>query len=190
MKGYFGRLRITIVKEWLAALYKWFQGLTFVTKVIAIAILLGLFLALILVLVPGGETTPPVTTTPPPTTTPTPTPTPEIPTSGSGTASAEVADNPGEHPALISGPLALTWNIDGSTITIGGFPNIGELTGTLAEDGTFSATGSGTYSGYSVNVIFNGIITLEGINGMLIVGSSGGLPGGLAIWFLIALLFA
>ena len=64
------------------------------------------------------------------------------------------------------------------------------LTGTLEADGTFSATGFGTYSGYSVNVIFNGLITAEGINGMLIVGSGGDLPGGLAIWFLIALLFA
>jgi hypothetical protein len=116
-------------------------------------------------------------------------PPPEFPLSGSGTATAAVADNPGNHPVLIPGTLTLDWRIEGSEITITGIPGVDPLTGFLQEDGTFSTSSIGTYSGYSVEVIFDGIITPEGINGMLIVGSSGGLPGGLAIWFHIALLF-
>ncbi len=139
-------------------------------------------------------TTPPVTTTPTPTptptSTPTPTPTPEIPPSGIGTASVEIAGNPGDLPVLISGPLELAWDIIDSTIAIRGFPGIGVLTGPPEEDGTFSARGYGDYFDYSVEVIFNGIITPEGISGMLIVGSGGALPCcGQPISFDIALLF-
>ena len=143
---------------------------------------------------------PPVTTTPPQTTTPTPTPTPtatptltltpEIPPSGIGTASVEVAGNPGDLPVLLSGPLELAWDIIGSTIAIRGFSGIGVLTGTPETDGTFSARGYGAYFDYSVEVIFDGIITPEGISGVLVVGSGGALPCcGQPISFDIALLF-
>ncbi len=137
---------------------------------------------------PPITTTPPqTTTTPPPITTTTP---PEIPPSGIGTASVEVAGNPGDLPVLISGPLELAWDIIDSTIAIRGFTEIGVLTGTLEGDGTFSARGFGGYFDYSVEVIFNGIITPEGISGMLIVGSGGALPCcGQPISFDIALLF-
>ncbi len=139
-------------------------------------------------------TTPPQTTTPTPTPTPTATPTltltPEIPPSGIGTASVEVAGNPGDLPVLISGPLELAWDIVDSTIAIRGFPEIGVLTGTPETDGTFSARGYGAYFDYSVEVIFNGIITPEGISGVLVVGSGGALPCcGQPISFDIALLF-
>ncbi len=137
---------------------------------------------------PPITTTPPqTTTTPPPITTTTP---PEIPPSGIGTASVEVAGNSGDLPVLISGPLELAWDIIDSTIAIRGFTGIGVLTGTLEGDGTFSARGFGGYFDYSVEVIFNGIITPEGISGMLIVGSGGALPCcGQPISFDIALLF-
>jgi hypothetical protein len=117
------------------------------------------------------------------------TPTLGIPPSGIGAASVEVAGNPGDLPVLISGPLELTWDIIDSTIAIRGFPEIGVLIGTLEENGTFSARGYGGYFDYSVEVIFNGVITPEGISGMLIVGSGGALPCcGQPISFDIALL--
>ena len=102
----------------------------------------------------------------------------------------EVADNPGEHPVLIPGTITLTWNIDGSNITISGIPGVSELTGILETDGTFSVGVGDTYAGYLTTYIFNGTITPDGISGMLIIGADGSLPGGQAIWFHIVLLFA
>ncbi len=85
--------------------------------------------------------------------------------------------------------LELTWNIADSTITITGIPGVSEVTGTLEEDGTFSATGDGSYSGYSTSYTFNGTITPGGISGMLSIGDDGGLPGGEAIVYEIELTF-
>jgi hypothetical protein len=59
----------------------------------------------------------------------------------------------------------------------------------LEAGGFFFATGDGTYAGYSTNFIFDGVITPDGISGMLIIGADGGLPGGEAIVYEIELTF-
>jgi hypothetical protein len=130
----------------------------------------------------------PTPTTPSPTPT-TPSPTPEIPTSGTGAADVSIFTNPGNHPSLMPATLELTWNIDGSTITITGIPGVGELTGTLADTGFFFAIGDGTYAGYSTNLRIDGNITPDGISGTLNIGSDGGLSGGEAIVYEIELTF-
>lgn len=114
---------------------------------------------------------------------------PEIPTSGIGAAGVSIYSNPGSHPSLMPAMLELTWNIADSTITITGIPGVSEVTGTLEEDGTFSAMGDGSYSGYSTSYTFNGTITPGGISGMLSIGDDGGLPGGEAIVYEIELTF-
>ncbi len=116
-------------------------------------------------------------------------PPPEIPLSGTGTATATVVDNPGNHPVLIPGTLTLTWEIDvfNGTVTITGIPGVGALTGALEADDTFLATGDGTYSGFPTSFTFEGFITPEGISGALFIGVNGGLPGGQAIIYEIVL---
>jgi hypothetical protein len=113
----------------------------------------------------------------------------EIPQSGTGAASVSIFTNPGNHPSLIPPTLELTWNIDGSTITITGIPGVGELTGTLADTGFFFAIGDGTYAGYSTTFRIDGIITPDGISGTINIGSDGGLPGGDAIVYEFELTF-
>ncbi|MEE9583558.1 MAG: C13 family peptidase [Dehalococcoidales bacterium] len=113
----------------------------------------------------------------------------EIPTSGSGTASAVVTSNPGNHPVLIPGTLTLTWDIVDSTIDISGIPGVVFPPGLIGEDGFFSVMSTGTYAGYPAAFIFNVIITPGGISGTLTVGANGDLPGGQAIVYQIELLF-
>ncbi len=122
-------------------------------------------------------------------------PPPEIPTSGSGTAEVTVDDNPGNHPILFSSTLTITWDIVDSTISIGGISGVDAGTGELmgpydSSNGTFIATGGGTYAGFLTTFIFNGYITPEGLFGLLTIGADGGLPGALAIVYLFVLLFA
>lgn len=111
------------------------------------------------------------------------------PVGGSGTAIAEAADNPGNHPVLIPSEFLLGWNIVDSIITINGILGVSELTGTLGADGTFIATSEGTYDGFPTTFILDGYVTPEGIFGVLTVGNEGGLPGGLAIIYYMLLLF-
>ena len=63
------------------------------------------------------------------------------------------------------------------------------ITGTLQDDDTFIAMGNGNYAGYATTFIFDGYFTPEGIFALLIIGSEGDLPGGLAIVYFIELLF-
>jgi hypothetical protein len=63
------------------------------------------------------------------------------------------------------------------------------LIGTLEADGTFFATSDGTYDGHYTSFDFDGIITPEGISGMLIIGADTELSGGQVIVYQIELLF-
>jgi hypothetical protein len=66
----------------------------------------------------------------------------------------------------------------------------GELTGTYDPiTRTFIATGNGTYAGYLTTFIFDGYFTPTEIFVLLTIGGEGGLPGGLAIIYLLTLAF-
>lgn len=77
-----------------------------------------------------------------------------------------------------------------SDITVEGQPPWVDVTGDLAEDGTFTAEGRGTVAGYTdIAVVFTGTVLFDEasgnyvLDGELEMGAEGGLPGGQSITY-------
>lgn len=121
---------------------------------------------------------------------PTATPT-EVPavalTGGTFDVTFSVGSDPAGHDQFIAAmPSELTVTVAGSAITITGGGGFVAVTGTLGDDGSFTASGSGTVAGFAnVGVRFDGTLTAGGVGGSYALGTGGELPQGLAIEYAV-----
>ena len=98
-----------------------------------------------------------------------------------------VLSNPGDHPVLLQ-RLVLQLQIIGTALTIiqlssnPDFPS--QMSGSIADDASFSASANGVYSGFpTLFQIAGTIVALQNLSFILSVGTDGGLPGGQAITY-------
>jgi hypothetical protein len=138
---------------------------------------------------PGIPTPTPTPTEPAETATPTPTPTPTeaAPTTTTTDQPVEtlVFSDPAGHAEFIGAmPGQLTVTVTGSSISISGGGAFVPVSGTLAGDGTFVASGSGTVAGFTgIAVSFGGALTDGRVTGEYTMGVNGGLPQGAPITY-------
>jgi len=92
----------------------------------------------------------------------------------------EIESDPGGHTEFIGEfPPSVEVAIAGHDITVTGVAPWVGVTGTIAEDGSFTCGGSGTVAGFpDVSVTFEGTAAPSGLTGTLTVGAGGELPGG------------
>lgn len=132
----------------------------------------------------SDELTP--TPTPAPTSTPTPTEEPGTASEFSGIYPSFVLvklDSAG-HADFILMPSNIDLEVFQSEISIRGPDPWVEVNGTLADDGSFTATGTGTVAGFpNIAVTFEGTLTSDGLAGDYTMGAEGGLPTGQPITY-------
>jgi hypothetical protein len=81
-------------------------------------------------------------------------------------------------------PSNLVLEVFQSEINIRGPDPWVEVTGTLADDGSFTATGTGTVADFpDIAVTFEGTLTSDGLAGDYTMGAEGGLPTGQPITY-------
>lgn len=87
-----------------------------------------------------------------------------------------------QHAGPIGMPEMADLSVQEGSITIEGPSPFVTVSGDLADDGTFSITGSGTVAGFSdVGVLFEGTVTVDGLTGLYTMGTGGELPTGTPI---------
>ena len=93
------------------------------------------------------------------------------------------ADPAGHQPFV--GPMPSELGVAIASITITGAQAWVAVTGELAADGSFTATGTGTVAGFAnIGVSFQGTLTEAGrLAGDYTMGTGGGLPGGQPITY-------
>jgi hypothetical protein len=90
----------------------------------------------------------------------------------------------GGHVIFVGLPDVMSLLVTYGSIMIEGPEPFVAVAGEVADDGSFTATGTGTVAGFSdITVIFEGVITPESLTGEYTMGADGGLPGGEAIVF-------
>ena len=95
-------------------------------------------------------------------------------------------DDPAGHSPFIGNmPNSLTVTVSNSTITISGAAPFVTVSGTLADDGSFVATGTGTVAGNTgIGVRFTGNLNVGvTVTGEYVMGTNGGLPTGAPITY-------
>ena len=134
---------------------------------------------------PTIATPTPTPTEPAETATPTPTPTEAAPTTTVQQVEVFVLSDLAGHAEFIGAmPGQLTVTVTGSTISVSGGGAFVPVSGNLAGDGTFVATGTGTVAGFTgIAVSFTGNLTDGRITGEYTMGGNGGLPTGTPITY-------
>lgn len=99
--------------------------------------------------------------------------------------------DPAGHGPFIAMPNFITLEVivvieDGTITILGPFPWV-LVSGTIDQLGNFSASGTGTVAGYTnVQVLFEGLLTIDFLEGEYTMGADGGLPTGQAIVYSVS----